>query len=210
MPKAKVQLVSASTDYIAALADSAATVTKSSKSDITTISPPDELLPTVDRFIELKGQEDNLKRDLASARSTLVRYAAPEIIQRCETIKALESSLRLRSSGQRMVLVTERQDYSALADASIPAVMQIVGSDFDRLFARETKISVTSEATRNPQFMAGLVQLSAACPGCLELKQSVLPTRAYHHARIFESKVAGVRKQLELLQVVPVYAVKVE
>lgn len=210
MPRtAKVIPLREETDYLAALEKTATMVPKAKKSDIVAITPPQDVLPIVDQFIKLKGDEDNLKRDLASARSTIIQYAAPEIRRHCERIKAIEGSVRLKSSGTLTVLVSEREDYGPLAEASVPAIAEIVGADFGRLFASETKISVKPEATRSPAFMAELVQLSADFPGCLELKKAVVPTKAYHHARIFEPKVAGLRAQLELLQVLPVYALKV-
>ena len=210
MPKANVKALPVQTDPLAALRERSTKVEpKSKSSSVVVVDTQPEFIPVVDQFVSLKADEKNLKRDLDDTRGQIIKYARPEILTRSQVKRDLIQSIKLTTSGKTYVMVTERAEYPNLAEAALASVREIMGEMFDAYFVTKTTYQISPEALEDAQFVEALVQVAYPFPKeYLLRKETVVPTKSFHAARITDSKLAAVRLRLELNQVVPVCAVQ--
>src|SRR4051812_46096276 len=136
------------------------------------------------RWLTLGRQAEEIERELALLRDTILGAIIPWHEEACARRRAHESPVEFTTTAGT-VRVSFQHRYTKLPLASEAALRDAVNSDFERFFKRSVSLKVKKEVAEDPARLEQMVLALAESIGAenfaalFEVEQSLTPTKAF-------------------------------
>lgn len=153
----------------------------------------DDLNEAIEKWLEAHKMEKDSKALKAQAEAAMLDDIEDERVKACRTDGEFHSAVKVNGK----VTVSVQSRYSPIGTEVEEEIKEIAGEKYDEFFKEQTSVALTAAALADETLLGRLMEaVGEDFERYFEVKQAIVPTKAFHEQRATSPEVGEVFNKL--------------